>query len=60
MFYIPHYLWKAFEHKKIDKITSGVRGKTLATTLSDRRDSLEDLINYLYQTQGTHDTYAFK
>jgi len=42
MFYIPHYLWKTFEHKKIDKITSGVRGKTLPINTDKRRDSLED------------------
>jgi len=60
MFYIPHYLWKAFEHKKIDKITSGVRGKTLANNADSRRDSLEDLINYLWETKGTHNMYAFK
>lgn len=60
MFYIPHYLWKAFEHKKIDKITSGVRGKTLVNKLEERRDCLEDLISYLWETKGTHDLYAFK
>ena len=60
MFYIPHYLWKAFEHKKIDKITSGVRGKTLPINTDKRRDSLEDLINYLWETRGTHEAYAFK
>ena len=60
MFYIPHYLWKAFEHKKIDKITSGVRGKTLPINTDKRRDSLEDLINYLWETRGTHESYAFK
>jgi len=26
MFYIPHYLWKIFEDRKIDKITNGLRG----------------------------------
>merc|ERR1719336_3810094 len=60
MFYIPHYLWKTFEHKKIDKITSGVRGKTLPINTDKRRDSLEDLINYLWETRGTHESYAFK
>merc|ERR1712002_1432974 len=57
MFYIPHYLWKTFEHKKIDKITSGVRGKTLPINTDKRRDSLEDLINYLWETRGTHESY---
>merc|ERR1711899_669237 len=60
MFYIPHYLWKTFEHKKIDKITSGVRGKTLPINTDKRRDSLEDQINFInfflggvFMTYGT-------
>jgi hypothetical protein len=59
MFYLPHYLWKAFEQKKIDKITSGVRGKTLMQE-DKKRDALDDLTNYLWQTRGTHNGYAFK
>lgn len=58
MFYIPHYIWKAFEQKKLDKITSGVRGKTLVGC--DNRDAVETLTNYLYETQGTHNSYAVK
>merc|ERR1719508_634347 len=58
MFYIPHYLWKTFEDKKMDKITSGLRGKTFNT--DGRRDACENLINYLWETRGMHNAYAFK
>ena len=29
MFYVPHYLWKIFEDRKVDKITNGLRGKRI-------------------------------
>lgn len=59
MFYIPHYIWKAFEQKKMDKITSGVRGKTILES-DQRRDACDNLINYLWETRGTHNGYAVK
>jgi len=58
MFYIPHYIWKTFEDKKLDKITSGLRGKTLSR--DDKRDACDNLINYLWETRGMHNAYAFK
>ena len=58
MFYVPHYLWKTFEDKKMHKITSGLRGKTFNT--DGRRDACENLINYLWETRGMHNAYAFK
>ena len=58
MFYIPHYLWKTFEDKKMDKITSGLRGKTFNT--DGRRDACEHLISYLWETRGMHNAYAVK
>jgi len=58
MFYIPHYIWKTFEDKKLDKITSGLRGKTL--NKDERRDACDNLINYLWETRGMHNSYAFK
>lgn len=58
MFYVPHYLWKTFEDKKMHKITSGLRGKTFNT--DGRRDACENLINYLWETKGRHNAYAFK
>ena len=30
MFYVPHYLWKIFEDRKVDKITNGLRGNHLS------------------------------
>jgi len=58
MFYIPHYLWKTFEDKKMDKITSGLRGKTFST--EGRREACEHLISYLWETRGMHKAYALK
>merc|ERR1719411_2531520 len=58
MFYIPHYLWKTFEDKKMEKITSSLRGKTFNT--DGRREQCENLINYLWETRGMHNAYAFK
>ena len=57
MFYIPHYLWKIFEDKKMDKITSGLRGKTF--NKDGKREMTEHLINYLWETRGMHNRYAF-
>ena len=34
MFYVPHYLWKIFEDRKVDKITNGLRGADLANLTS--------------------------
>ena len=58
MFYLPHYLWKMFEDKKMDKITSGLRGKTFNS--EPNRDAVEHLISYLWETRGMHNAYAFK
>jgi len=58
MFYIPHYLWKTFEDKKMNKITSGLRGKNFSA--DGKREQCENLINYLWETRGMHNAYAFK
>jgi hypothetical protein len=36
MFYVPHYLWKIFEDRKVDKITNGLRGKNNLSMISNR------------------------
>jgi len=58
MFYIPHYLWKIFEDRKIDKITNGLRGRTL--NFDERKDSCETLVRYVKETFHHHNLYAFK
>jgi len=60
MFYIPHYIWKTFEQKKMNKITSNLRPEKSFRSIDERRDACENLINYLYETRGTHNGYAFK
>ena len=58
MFYIPHYLWKTFEDKKMHKITDGLRGKKFNT--EGLRDACDHLTTYLFETKGMHSSYAFK
>ena len=42
----------------MDKITSGLRDKTFSK--EGKRDQCENLINYLWETRGMHNAYAFK
>lgn len=58
MFYLPHYFWKLCEDKKLDRITSGLRGKTFDK--EGRRDACENLVKYLWETRGLHNSYALK
>lgn len=58
LFYIPHYLWKIFEDRKLDKITTNLRGRTLS--LDERKDQCEILVKYVKETFHMHNFYAFK
>jgi hypothetical protein len=58
MFYVPHYLWKIFEDRKVDKITNGLRGRTL--NLEERKESCETLVKYMKDTFHMHNFYAIK
>lgn len=58
MFYVPHYLWKIFEDRKVDKITNGLRGRTLS--LDERKESCETLVKYMKDTFHMHNFYAIK
>jgi len=60
MFYIPHYLWKTFEDKKLDKITNGLRSKSINVTDDALRDNCDKLVKYLWETRGMHNMYAVK
>lgn len=57
-FYLPHYLWKVFEDRKLDKITLDLRGRTLC--LEERTDQCELLVRYVKETLHMHNFYAFK
>lgn len=48
MFYLPHYIWKTLEARKLDKITSGLRGRTLS--IDQRRDQCEILVKFIRET----------
>ena len=58
LFYVPHYLWKIFEDRKLAKITNGLRGRTLR--IEDRADKCTELVRYISETFHTHNTYAVK
>jgi hypothetical protein len=58
LFYLPHYLWKTFEDRKLDKITNGLRGRTLS--LDERKDQCDILVKYVQETFHMHNFYAFK
>ena len=45
MFYIPHWLWKIYEDGRLQKITSGLQGRTL--DIETRKGQLEDLVKYV-------------
>ena len=56
MFYIPHWLWKTFEGGRLQKITSGLRGRTL--DLETRKSQLEILVKYIKETMKLNQWYA--
>ena len=58
MFYIPHYFWKIFEDRLLDKITKGLRGPTLS--LDERKEQCETLVKYMKETFHMHNFYAIK
>jgi hypothetical protein len=58
LFYLPHYLWKTLEDRRLDKITKGLRGRTL--TMEERKGQLEILVKYVRDTFHMHNFYAFK
>lgn len=58
MFYLPHYIWKTLEDRRLDKITKGLRGRTL--NVDERKDQCEILVKYFKETFHTHNFYAFK
>ena len=45
MFYLPHWLWKTFEGGRLQKITSGLRGRTL--DVETRKSQLGILVKYV-------------
>ena len=56
MFYIPHYLWKVYEDQRLQKVTNGLRGRTLK--LDDRKDACETLVKYVKETFHENNWYA--
>jgi len=58
LFYLPHWLWKIFEDRKMQKITNGLLGRTL--DIKDRSDKCSELVRYVTETFHQHNAYALK
>lgn len=58
LFYFPHYLWKTLEDRKLDKITNGLRDRTL--DVNERKEQCAVLVKYIRETFHMHNFYAFK
>eukprot|EP00095_Tigriopus_kingsejongensis_P011022 maker-scaffold109_size355148-snap-gene-0.18 protein:Tk11022 transcript:maker-scaffold109_size355148-snap-gene-0.18-mRNA-1 annotation:"innexin inx3" len=58
LFYFPHWLWKTLEDRRLDKITNGLRGRTLS--LDERKDQCTILVKFVTETFHMHNFYAFK
>jgi len=56
MFYLPHWLWKTFEGGRLQKITSGLRGRTL--DVETRKSQLGILVKYVKETMKLNQWYA--
>ena len=58
LFYMPHWLWKTLEDRKLSKITDGLRGRTL--NLEDRLQKCNMLVRYTVETFHSHNMYALQ
>ncbi|XP_076062703.1 innexin inx2-like [Oratosquilla oratoria] len=58
LFYVPHWLWKAWEDSKVDAIVAGL-GSPLMDK-EDRKDKVRLLADYLLCSLNYHNIYAVK
>ena len=58
LFYLPHWIWKTLEDRKLSKITENLRGRTL--NLEDRKEKCSFLVQYTIDTFHTHNMYLLK
>ncbi|XP_063227620.1 innexin inx3-like [Bacillus rossius redtenbacheri] len=56
LFYLPHWLWKSMEQKRIEVISKGLRGVLVDPNRS--HDSVERLADYLVQTVNSNTHYG--
>lgn len=56
MFYLPHWLWKTYEGGCLQKITGGLRGRTL--DVEQRKSQVEVLVKYVKETMKLNQWYA--
>ncbi|KAF2358623.1 Innexin [Trinorchestia longiramus] len=58
LFYVPHWLWKTWEGKKIQSITAGLSVPILSS--KDKKEKLALVRDYINSSINTHNFYAFK
>ncbi|XP_065202767.1 innexin inx3-like [Planococcus citri] len=57
LFYVPHWIWKNWEDKKIIHLTAGIRGPVVEVKPDDK-NKLKILAKYMVQSLHTHNSYA--
>lgn len=58
MFYVPHWIWKNWEEGKVRNISEGLRG-VLTAPVDDRRKKQRRMVQYIFESLKTHNTYSF-
>lgn len=58
LFYVPRYIWKNWEGRKIEKLTHNV--KLVITDEGYKFEGKEIIINYMKKNMGAHNEYALK
>ncbi|KAB7504543.1 Innexin inx6 [Armadillidium nasatum] len=58
LFYSPHWLWKAWEGRKLDAMVMGLSSP--AVTQEERREKIYILTDYMVRSLHRHHFYAFK
>ena len=58
--YLPHYLWKVWEGKKISLLVQGLDSPTLETRKEKTEEKREVIVNYFFKNNKTHNLYVSK
>ena len=58
--YLPHYLWKVWEGKKISLLIQNLDSPTLDTGKESTEKAREVIVNYFYKNNRTHNLYVSK
>ena len=58
--YLPHYLWKVWEGKKISLLVQDLDCPTLDTVKEKTEEKRRVIVNYFYKNNRTHNLYVSK